>query len=111
MPKQSGYIVTIKAFIPSPKTDFAKQAAAANAMLAITQNKALPDDFATIATILDIAGKYGSADIPDVAPPEQKPDPEAEAREAERLAAEEAEKLRLANEPPPVTGKRGKTAE
>lgn len=90
MSKQSGYIVTIKAFIPSPKNDFGKQAAAATAMQEITTAKALPANFAEIATILDIGGKYGSADVPDA--PEQKPDPEAEARaaaeiEAARLAA------------------------
>lgn len=111
MTKQSGYIVNIKAFIPSPKNDFGKQAAAATAMQEITTAKALPANFAEIATILDISGKYGSADIPDAQPVEQKPDPEAE--EKARLAAEETARLAaLGNQSPePDKKKKGAAAE
>lgn len=65
--RQSGYVLTIKAFIPSPKSDFAKQAAAALAMDQITKTNKLPDNFAEIATITDIAGKYGSVEVEEVA--------------------------------------------
>lgn len=60
MSRQNGYVMTIKAFIPSPKDDFEKQAAAATAMAAITKTKTLPENFAEIATITDIKAKYGS---------------------------------------------------
>lgn len=58
--RQSGYNVIIKAFIPSPKDDFDKQAAAATAMGVMTKSRALPDNFADIATIVEIKGKFGS---------------------------------------------------
>lgn len=67
MSRQSGYILTIKAFIPSPKTDFAKQAAAALAMDQITKTNTLPENFAEIAKITDISGKFGSIDIEEAA--------------------------------------------
>lgn len=60
MSRQSGYVITIKAFIPSPKDDFKAQAAAATAMAEITDSKTLPDNFAELATITDIKAKYGS---------------------------------------------------
>jgi hypothetical protein len=50
MSRQTGYNLIIKAFIPSPKDDFEKQAAAAIAMGAMTRTKALPENFAEIAT-------------------------------------------------------------
>lgn len=70
--RKSGYVLTIKAFIPSPKDDFDKQAAAATAMSTITKTKTLPDNFAEIATITDISGKFGS--IGDDGEPEKAPD-------------------------------------
>lgn len=60
MSRQNGYVITIKAFVPSPKDDFEKQAAAASAMAVLTKTRELPDNFADIATITDIKAKYGS---------------------------------------------------
>lgn len=60
MSRQTGYNVIIKAFIPSPKDDFDKQAAAATAMGQMTKSKTLPDNFVEIATITEIKGKFGS---------------------------------------------------
>lgn len=68
MSKQSGYVLTIKAFIPSPKDDFAKQAAAATLMDAITKAKTLDAAFLEIADILDIKAKYGSKPDAEAAP-------------------------------------------
>lgn len=71
--RQSGYNVIIKAFIPSPKDDFDKQAAAATAMGVMTKTKVLPENFAEIATITEIKGKFGSLaeDEAPAAEPEQ----------------------------------------
>ena len=55
-----GYILTIRAFVPFPKEDFAKQAAAANFMQGLTANKTLPDNFAETVEILDIKHKFGA---------------------------------------------------
>lgn len=63
--KTPGYNITIKAFVPSSKTDFKKQAEAATLMATLTGDKSLPDDFNDIAIITDISAKYGSGEIPD----------------------------------------------
>lgn len=60
MSRQNGYIVNIKAFVPSPKDDFAKQAAAATLMAAVTSSNALTPEFLELATISEIKAKYGS---------------------------------------------------
>lgn len=71
--RQSGYNLIIKAFIPSPKDDFDKQAAAATAMGVMTKTKKLPDNFAEIATITEIKGKFGSL-AEDETPPTPEPE-------------------------------------
>lgn len=63
MARQSGYVVTIKAFVPVSKTDFSQQAEAAAQMAALTKDKRLPDGFADLAKITDISAKFGSADV------------------------------------------------
>lgn len=60
MSRQNGYIVNIKAFVASPKDDFAKQAAAATLMAAVTSSNALTPEFLELATISEIKAKYGS---------------------------------------------------
>lgn len=65
MARQTGYIVTIKAFVPSPKDDFAKQAAAATLMAGVTQSKTLTPEFLELATVTKIDAKYGSQDAGD----------------------------------------------
>lgn len=77
MSRISGYSIVIKAFIPSPKDDFDKQAAAATAMGVMTKTKKLPDNFAEIATITEIKGKFGSlAEDETPQEPEAPADPE-----------------------------------
>ena len=63
--RQNGYHVTIRAFIASPKNDFAAQARAATTMAELAQGKVITPAFVELALILDVSGKYGSADIPD----------------------------------------------
>lgn len=58
--RQTGYVIIIKAFIPSPKDDFAAQAAAATTMSAVTKSKELTPEFLALAQITDIKAKYGS---------------------------------------------------
>lgn len=67
MARQAGYVVTIKAFVPSSKTDFKQQAAVATAMGELTDAKTLPANFGEIAEITEITAKYGSRDAPDAA--------------------------------------------
>lgn len=61
--REQGYIVTIKAFIPSPKNDFQKQADAAALMAAVTKANALTPEFLDLAKVTKIDAKYGSADL------------------------------------------------
>lgn len=60
MARTPGYNITIKAFIPSSKTDFKAQASAAALMQKITENKAIDEDFLATAKIVEIKGAYGS---------------------------------------------------
>ena len=58
---EKGYILTIRAFVPFPKEDFAKQAAAAQFMQGITSKKELPENFAEeTIELLDIKHKFGA---------------------------------------------------
>ncbi len=65
MSRQNGYTVTIKAFVPSPRNDFEKQAAAAVLMAAITKTKTIPAEFLALASIEDVSAKYGSRSAPE----------------------------------------------
>lgn len=60
--KTPGYNIVIKAFVPSSKTDFKKQAEAATLMATLTGDKSLPEDFNDIAIITDISAKFGAGD-------------------------------------------------
>lgn len=61
--RSTGYNVTIKLFIPSPRDDFKAQAAAASLMATITEQKIIPDELRVIAHVLDVAGRFGSVEI------------------------------------------------
>lgn len=64
--RESGYIVTAKFFIPSPKDSFAKQAAAATLMASIEDAKALTPEFIELAQMTDFSAKMGTRDAPDL---------------------------------------------
>lgn len=66
MPRVTGYNVVIKLFIPSPRDDFKAQAAAATLMQTITSEKTLPAELLEVAKIIDVNGRFGSAELPDV---------------------------------------------
>ena len=72
--RSHGYNVTIKLFIPSPRDDFKAQAAAASLMATITSEKTLPAELLEVAKIIDVQGRFGSAELPD----EPLPDVEAD---------------------------------
>ena len=82
MTKVAGYTVTIKAFIPSSRTDFAAQAKAATAMAELIAAKVITPGFVELATIIDVSGKFGSAELPelpDIDPADMDGPPDADA--------------------------------
>jgi hypothetical protein len=66
MTKTSGYHVTIKAFIASPKSDFAAQARAATTMDELIKGSVITPGFVELARIVDVVGKYGSIDMSEL---------------------------------------------
>ncbi len=60
MARKSGFIVTIKAFVPTPKNDFQAQANAASLMHSLTATKALTEDFLKVAEVIDVSARVGS---------------------------------------------------
>lgn len=68
MSRENGYVVTIKAFVASPRNDFEKQAAAAVMMATITKSKTIPAEFLALASIEDVSAKYGSRLAPESVP-------------------------------------------
>lgn len=70
MSRQNGYTVTIKAFVPAPKDNFAAQAAAATMMAALTQTGELTPDFLALAKVIGKPqAKYGSIELAEPLPP------------------------------------------
>lgn len=67
MARETGFIVTIKAFVPSPKGDFQKQADAAALMATVTKTGELTPEFLELAKVTKIDAKYGSQDAADAA--------------------------------------------
>jgi hypothetical protein len=61
-----GYQVTLKLFIPVPKTDFKAQAAAASIMDAIMNDRVLTAELVAAAVVIDVSGKYSSTDAPNL---------------------------------------------
>lgn len=68
MSRKTGYQVTIKAFVESPKDNFEKMAAAAVMMATITKSKTLPAEFLELATIVDVSAKFGSVQYHETLP-------------------------------------------
>ena len=68
MARQTGYVVTIKAFVPSPKDNFDQQIAAASLMKVMSEKGELTPEFLDIAKVTKIDAKYGSADLDDPKP-------------------------------------------
>lgn len=62
MARINGYIVTIKAFVASPKNDFQRQADAAAILASVTQSGELTPEFLELAKVTKIEAKYGSVD-------------------------------------------------
>jgi len=62
MAKQSGFIVTIKAFIPAPKNDFKAQAAATALAADLDENKTITEAFLAAAKVVDLSVRTGSHD-------------------------------------------------
>lgn len=73
MTKTSGYHITLKAFIPAPRTNFAAQAKAAQTMDELTTGGVITPAFVELAHVLDVTGRYGSADIPEAPLPDVDP--------------------------------------
>lgn len=67
MAKQSGFIVTIKAFIPAPKNDFKAQAAAAQLAADLDESKTISEDFIKAATVIDLSVRTGGHDTEEPA--------------------------------------------
>ena len=63
MARENGYVVKITAFVPSPKGDFEKQAAAASLMAAVTKTGEMTPEFLELAKVMKIDAKYGSQDV------------------------------------------------
>lgn len=76
MPKQSGFFVNVKYFIPIDKKDFGKQAAAYATMDAIQKTGALPEGFdGKVVSVAVKAGGYDDAETPvEPAPEGDNPD-------------------------------------
>lgn len=93
--RSPGYNVTIKLHIPSPRNDFKAQAAAASLMAMITSEKTLPAELLEVAKIIDVAGRFGSAELPDDPMPDVEDDmltsdePEKPAKRGKQSAATE----------------------
>ncbi len=93
--RTSGYNVTIKLFIPSPRDDFKAQAAAASLMATITSEKTLPAELLAVAKIIDVQGRFGSAEIAEEPIPDLETDmltsdePEKPAKRGKQSAATE----------------------
>lgn len=62
MTKRHGYLITIKAFVPSSKTDFKAQIAALGVMDALTTSKTLSPEFLALAEVTGVAAKQGSVE-------------------------------------------------
>ena len=94
--RSTGYNVTIKLFIPSPRDDFKAQAAAATFMATIVGEKTLPAELLEVAKIIDVQGRFGSAELPDEPIPDVETDmltsdetPEKPAKGRKQAAASE----------------------
>ena len=62
MSKLTGYHVTVKLFVPSPKNDFAAQAKAAQMMHDLTTTGTIGPELLAIGRVVNVTGKYGTFD-------------------------------------------------
>ncbi len=66
MSRIAGYQVTVKLFIPAPKTDFKAQAKAAAIMDAIMSDGVLTSELVAAAKVVGVDGRFSSMEAPDV---------------------------------------------
>ena len=78
MSKLTGYHVTVKLFVPSPKNDFAAQAKAAQMMHDLTTTGTIGPELLAIGRVVNVTGKYGTFDdgalpptLPEIPPPSE----------------------------------------
>lgn len=60
MSRIPGYAITVKLFIPAPKSDFKAQAAAANIVAAIVTDKVLTPELVMTAKVISADGRFTS---------------------------------------------------
>ena len=60
-----GYNLTVKMFIPAPKTDFKAQAKAAEMAGQAVESGTITPELLAAATVLEVKGNYGTADLPE----------------------------------------------
>lgn len=60
MSRVPGYAITVKLFIPAPKSDFKTQAAAANIVAAIVTDKVLTAELVATAKVISADGRFTS---------------------------------------------------
>ncbi len=75
MARISGYQVTVKLFIPAPKTDFKAQSKAASIMAAIMSDGVLTPELVAAAKVIGVEGKFTSMEEPAVVQTEQTETP------------------------------------
>ena len=62
MARESGFAVTVKAFIPAPKTDFKKQSELFSAMADLEKTKTIPADLLEQMQISEVSVKQTTRD-------------------------------------------------
>lgn len=60
MSRIPGYAITVKLFIPAPKSDFKAQAAAANIVAAIVTDRVLTAELVATAKVISADGRFTS---------------------------------------------------
>lgn len=60
MSRVPGYAVTVKLFIPAPKSDFKAQAAAATIVASIVSDKVLTPELVAAAKVISADGRFSS---------------------------------------------------
>lgn len=102
-----GYNLTIKLFIPAPKSDFKAQANAAEMAGQAVDSGTITPELLAAATVLEVKGNYGSADLPETPP---TPDPNAPPAGGEGRAGPDSPNG-TPNPDPEKTGRKGRQSE
>lgn len=63
--RQSGYMLTVKMFVPTDKTDFKATAKAAETVAAAAEAQEITADLAKISKVVSIQGIMTSMEVPD----------------------------------------------